>query len=198
MVRIQLKAIYHRSIFSQTYFYVLDKMFPKVSALKREEWPEMIPFVLTCAATLECMLNDTIIDYCSFKFGFDELEKYTKPLVFLPLHQKFDYIFLFLSGNKFTIRRESLTYKHVEKLISLRNSLMHNASLHQRGSTKFVTTRDGTRTIIIPKSKLTVRIQSGLTIRNCTGFLQAVRRINELLSKRNEWKEDDTLCRIRQ
>ena len=173
-------------------------MFPQVAALRREEWPQMIPFVLTCAATFECMLNDTIIDYCSFKFGFKELERYSKSLVFLPLREKFDYVFPFLSGNKFAIRRESLTYKHIEKLISLRNSLTHNASLHQKGSTKFSATHDGRRTIIIPKSKLTVTIQSGLTIRNCTAFLQAVRRINELLSKRNEWKEDDTLCRIRQ
>jgi hypothetical protein len=84
------------------------------------------PFILTCAAALECTLNDKII----YHFTSEDGTKNDLSAGFLSMNLKgkLSNIVSILTDGKFTINKEHKTYQALVELIRLRNMLVHNSS----------------------------------------------------------------------
>lgn len=83
-------------------------------------------FFTLCAATLEYSLNFLLADFTVKKFGPFNYKEYCDGYINLPLRRK-----LFMSPNivsdgKFVINENNKSFKNLEKLITLRNRILHN------------------------------------------------------------------------
>lgn len=88
-----------------------------------------VPFVITSASTLECILNDTIKKHFSDKFGVENSNLLlNKGLLAIPLRGKLNNIVSMLTGYKFVINRNHKVYRDLNELIKLRNDLVHKKS----------------------------------------------------------------------
>ncbi len=86
-----------------------------------------VPFILTCAAALECSLNDHIMEYYTDTYG--EHGKLQIPgLLSITLKGKLLNIVPLLTSNKFIVNTEHKTYQILADLIKTRNRLVHNKS----------------------------------------------------------------------
>lgn len=83
-----------------------------------------LPFVLTCAAALECSLNDALIKSMDTHGNIRLLDGYLS----MSLRGKLTNTCPIVTQNKFVLDTEHKTYKVLSELIRLRNKLVHNKS----------------------------------------------------------------------
>lgn len=84
----------------------------------------LLPFVVTCAATLECILNEHISLGCNEKFS-GHSKDIQDALVSMSLAGKLRFIIPFLTDNQARLNRHHPACHLLVGLISLRNKLMH-------------------------------------------------------------------------
>jgi len=178
-----IEAAYSRISFVPVYTSVLENALPPLQQVARKDWRLLIPYALTCAATLECILNEAIIQYSVIFYGFRDYERHARALLSLSLSAKLDYLFPFVTRNQYTIKVDSATYKRLKRLISVRNDLTHNKPFAQEMS--FQVSDKGTN-FTSHKSKLLNSFETALTYKNCSSFFESVQEINKALSDPKE------------
>jgi len=106
------------------------------------------PFILTCAAGLECTLNDKIIGFfTSHERDSDDL---SKGFLSMNLRGKLSNIVAILTDGKYTINRQHKTYQALTELIGIRNRLVHNSSEYEECEAVVVTSDTGKTHFEIP------------------------------------------------
>lgn len=124
---------------AQHYFKILKELLTLVESDKNAQpSPLIVPFILTCAAALECLLNDNIIGHTASTYGPDNYRRYAEGLISIQLRSKLDYIVPLLSNGRFELRQNTPTYNDLCRLISIRNSLMHNKTFLQEVEAEIV------------------------------------------------------------
>lgn len=149
----------------------------------------LIPFVITAAAALECLLNDTLIMHSSYVFGLNPNNKFAKAFLSMTLRGKLDTIVPLVTGNKYIIRHDKPTYQKLSQLIKLRNNLMHGKS--------FVTEHDVSINYHEPNEvEFSIELQmpyEGITADGCASFLAELQRLDKLLSSSERWRNEQTV-----
>jgi hypothetical protein len=167
---------------TQTYMEVLEQIQSSFRASQGEtpQSSSFIPFLVTCAAALECLLNDNLIMHSDYIFGLDPKNKFAKAFLSMSLRGKLDTIIPLLTSNKYVIRQVSPTYQKLCRLIKLRNELMHGKAF----ATKHDVTVEHRESDGIGFSpiKLPKMPYHGIGIEDCDGFLRALREMDSLLS----------------
>ena len=113
---------------SHTYLNMLLRLRSRIGwndQHREDDWEYfVVPFVVTCAAALECSLNDAIIG------GFSEVDPRRTSLVSaylsMSLRGKLDAIVPLLTDNSYRVNGDHKIYKDLAELIRLRNRLVHN------------------------------------------------------------------------
>lgn len=107
------------------------------------------PFILTCAAALECSLNDNIISYYSSDEGLpsDQVDGYLS----MNLKGKLTNIVPMLTNAKYEINTNHRSYQTLVELIRARNRLVHNKSSFEDCSGVVITSDEGDVEIKLPK-----------------------------------------------
>jgi hypothetical protein len=158
-----------------------------------------IPFLLTCAAALECCLNDHIIEYYGNKFDDDQAALLTSGTLSMTLKGKLLHIVPLLTSQKFMININHKSYQVLAELIRLRNSLVHNKSDFELHEAHVLENEEGNPCIKVSDdlSKRVDEVQSGnldysLGVkRNVTEFHDAIEYLREHFLEALE-KEDFT------
>jgi hypothetical protein len=83
-----------------------------------------LPFVLTCAAALECSLNDTLIRAMDEQGNGPLLDGYLS----MSLRGKLTNVCTIVTESEYRINTEHKSYLALAELVSLRNRLVHNRS----------------------------------------------------------------------
>jgi len=83
-----------------------------------------LPFVLTCAAALECSLNDTFLKSLDNKLLIDGY-------LSMSLRGKLTNVCSIVTENRFHINARHKSYIALAELVSLRNKLVHNKSTYE-------------------------------------------------------------------
>lgn len=170
---------------ADTYLEVLEELQATLLSSK-EKTPKsssLIPFVVTAAATLECLLNDKMIMYANYMVGLGSGNSLAKSFLSMSLPGKLNTIILLLSRNQFTVRQDNSVYRQLRRLIRLRNSLMHGKSFVDRQDVKVDHKADGySYTVKVPE--LPYR---NIKIDDCAGFLRALQEFSRLLDILTEW-----------
>src|SRR3990172_8306397 len=180
---------------ASSYIAVLKKLassFPREEKLGKKH--DLIPFVLTCAAALECMLNDSIIEHTSYIFGHENYRRFADALMTIPLRGKLDYIVPLASNNEFLIRQESTTYQQLASLITIRNKLTHNKSFPYGLETE---EPENILKMEIPR-ELAEQLEPNINPDYCESLLQALKNLVRILDMKTrvindqgEWEENE-------
>jgi hypothetical protein len=181
---------------ANAYIAVLEKLaslFPEEEKLGKKH--ELIPFVLTCAAALECMLNDAIIEHTSHIFGLENYRRFADTLITIPLRGKLDYIIPLASNYKFLIRQESATYQQLASLISIRNKLTHNKTFPYELETE---EPEKIMEMALPR-KFEEQLEPNINVDYCYSSLRALKNLAKILNIKSRafkgWKENDTIVK---
>lgn len=98
-----------------------------------------VPFILTCAAALECSLNDALIGSLTEPDEVPLVDGYLS----MSLRGKLSNVVPIITHNKFQLDRAHKTFKTLSELISLRNQLVHNKSTYEDHKGTVVMEPDG-------------------------------------------------------
>lgn len=109
-----------------------------------------VPFILTCAAALECSLNDYFIKHFIDSYG-SHGKLQIPGLLSMSLKGKLINIVPFLTSNKFIINVENKVYQILADLISVRNRLVHNKSSYESHEGTIKEDPDGKPYIVVPE-----------------------------------------------
>lgn len=116
---------------SNLYMEVLEGMAQSIDGDQKLKQTLAVPFVLTCGASLECLLNDRIISDL-WEVWFDD---HYRPIVdgylSMGLRGKLDTVVPLLTDNKFMINRSHPNYQALTELITQRNRIAHNKSFFE-------------------------------------------------------------------
>ncbi len=142
-----------------------------------------VPFVLTCAAALECSLNDHIIEHYTDTYG--EHGKLQIPgLLSVTLKGKLLNIVPLLTSNKFIINIEHKIYQILAELIKTRNRLVHNKSSYEIHDGLVKEDKNGNPYIDIPdsiKNKIERKIDPTLGVKGDIGkYHDSLEKLHEL------------------
>jgi hypothetical protein len=107
-----------------TLSYQLKKNAPASDSL-------LVPFILTCAAALEAMLNDEIISWAHETFSKDSYKRIADAHLSMSLRGKLECIVPLRTNNSYILRMNSVEYKTLSSLITRRNELMHGKAFFQ-------------------------------------------------------------------
>lgn len=123
----------HVTIAGKTYISLnyLDNLRSLSSQLKKNATTSdtlLVPFVLTCAAALEAMLNDEIISWAQESFPLESYKRIADTHLSISLRGKLDYIVPLRTCNSYIFRTNSAVYGTLSRLITRRNELMHAKS----------------------------------------------------------------------
>lgn len=105
--------------------------------------PHTVPFLLTCAAALECCLNDHAIQHLGNTFDDHQGSLLTQGFLSMSLKGKLLHVVPLLTAQKFMINTNHKTYQTLAELIRLRNSLVHNKSDFQFHEAQVMEDQDG-------------------------------------------------------
>ncbi len=133
---------------NELYMKMLLELRTKIGWSKDEKYGEpifSIPFILTCAAALECALNDYIITHFS-----SENDELIPGYLSMSLRGKLTNIVPLLTDGQYKINTEHKTYKTLVELIRVRNRLVHNKSDYEECEGTVVTAENGDIHIKIP------------------------------------------------
>lgn len=137
---------------NELYMHMLIELRTKIGWSKDEKYGEPIftvPFILTCAAALECALNDYIISH--FSIDDKRSNELTSGYLSMNLRGKLTNIVSLLTNGKYTINTEHKTYQILVELIKVRNRLVHNKSSYEECEGVVVTKENGDVHIKIPE-----------------------------------------------
>lgn len=112
--------------------------------------PLIVPFVITCAAALECILNDCLIrEFRGTKHFEAQLDGYLS----MTLKGKLINVVPAITAQRFAINQDHKAFQHLIELIRIRNKLVHNRSSVFEEHTAIVKTMEGGKPMIaIPES----------------------------------------------
>lgn len=137
---------------AQSVFYldVLASLRERAYWTFRSEQQELIvPFVITCAAALECVLNDCLIQACR---GTKHREAQLDGYLSMTLKGKLINVVPTVTDQRFAINQDHKVYQHLVDLIRIRNKLVHNrSSFFQEHIGTVTTTEDGQPLIKLPE-----------------------------------------------
>jgi hypothetical protein len=138
---------------------------------------QFIPFLITSAAALECLLNDALIQYAWYITGLNATNSFATSLMSMSLRSKLNSIVTLISRNRFAIRHDSPMYQQLIRLIKTRNQLMHGKPLVGSQQVKIEHAPDGYGWCMnVPKAP-----HHGITLKDCTGFLRELQSLSRLL-----------------
>lgn len=158
-----------------------------------EKSSSFIPFVVTCAAALESLLNDYLITYSSYMYGLDNYNRFAEALLSIRLRGKLDIIIPLITDNKFIIKEDTNIYQKLIKLIRIRNELVHGKSLFNEYDLSVECYgKDGIKfsPIKLQKGKKTT---FNTTLNDCRDFLSAIEEFESILSTKNIWQKDQLI-----
>jgi hypothetical protein len=84
----------------------------------------VVPYVITCAATLEARLNDALADYGHRRWGWNE-KTLTQSLLSMSFRGKLNALVPLLTDHRYQFNRNHYVYQRLNSLISVRNLLVH-------------------------------------------------------------------------
>jgi len=182
-----------------SYISVLENLassFPEEEKLSKKHY--LIPFVLTCAAALECMLNDAIIEHTIYIFGQENYRRFADALMAIPLRGKLDYIVSLASNNEFLIRQESTTYQQLASLITTRNKLTHNKSFPYELNTE---EPENILKMEVPR-ELVEQLEPNINFDYCESSLLALKNLeitldtkSRIINAQGEWEENEIIVK---
>lgn len=177
---------------AQTYLKVLEEM--KLSLLTSQNEVQnsssFIPFVITSAAALECILNDYLILHTGEVCGMQD-NTLAKAFLTMSLRGKLDIIVPYFSGNKYAMRQDSVAYQELRRLITLRNDLMHGKSFitgHDVDVEYDEPDRVRLSAITLPKPRY-----QDISSEQCMKFLNALKDFDHLLSTEQIWTDQNAV-----
>lgn len=195
MTKTKKITIHLKRSLAPKYFAALKKMEASITKGKSSDEPSFIPFMVTCAAALECLLNDHLIEYSFEMFGPDNYRRFAKAMLSINLRGKLDCIIPLLSGNKFIIRKDSQTYQQLARLITIRNNLMHNKNFLEEFEADIDEGRMDTISLKVTKDVYKKMEDPDLSRDDCAAFLHALQDLNHILSSGEEWQENETVVK---
>jgi len=136
---------------NELYMQILISLREKVGWVNEDKCGEdkfIVPFVLTCAAALECSLNDNIISHYS-----NESESSNNQItgyLSMNLKGKLTNIVPMLTNSKYMINTNHKSYQALVELITARNKLVHNKSSYENFNATLITNDEGDSHIKIP------------------------------------------------
>ena len=125
-VNIEPVGILYR--YSNHYFSALETLRKLMQSLEDERTGLVLPFTITCAATLESLLNDHIVSELWEEWTEDHYKQLSESYLTMSLRGKLDSIVSLLTHNRFLINRDHKIYCRLAALVSLRNKLVHKKS----------------------------------------------------------------------
>lgn len=93
--------------------------------------PYIIPFLITCAAAIEALLNDAIIVECRHRFPRKDIKRISSAHLGMSLSGKLDNLGWLLTDNEFITNNESAIYQQLKFIIKKRNEIMHRKEFHK-------------------------------------------------------------------
>lgn len=123
------KFVYAKTDRHTNYLECIDKLFSQLKETENVEY-YFSPFVLFCGTTLEYMLNDLIVEYCS-RFHLDtEQRKYAESIMSMGFNAKLTSVVPIITGNEYKLNLESTEYKTLCEIISRRNQIAHGKDFY--------------------------------------------------------------------
>lgn len=116
---------------SSTFRACLNSLAPQVSEGDSTSNFLVVPFVLTCAATLEATLNDQLVTWAFRVYERSEYKRVAEAYLTMSLRGKLDIIVPHLSYDKYIFDKTSADYRALGDLISRRNKLVHSKSFYE-------------------------------------------------------------------
>jgi len=135
----------------QLYMQMLIDLREKIGWFNEEHIGDevyIVPFILTCAAALECTLNDKIIYHFTSEDGVKS--DLSSGYLSMNLRGKLSNIVSILTDGKYTINKEHKSYQALAELIGIRNKLVHNSSDFEECDAVVVTEPEGDVHLKIP------------------------------------------------
>ena len=137
---------------NELYMQILIALREKVGWGNEAEWGEdkfIVPFILTCAAALECSLNDNIIS--RYSNDSESSNNQITGYLSMNLKGKLTNIVPMLTNSKYMINTNHKSYQALVELITARNRLVHNKSSYENCDGTVVTNDEGDFHIKIPE-----------------------------------------------
>ena len=98
---------------------------------KKKNEVNTVPFILTAAAGLECMLNDNILKHYKNTYDAEQAGSLIPGILSMTLRGKLLNVVPLLTQNKYCINTNHKIYQSLADLISIRNQLVHNKSAYE-------------------------------------------------------------------
>lgn len=186
----------HRRLASG-YIRILKTMLPSIEEDTENLDEKVIPFIITCAAALECLFNDNIIAHTFETFGEDNYKRYTDGLIAMGLRRKLDYIIPLLSENKYTLKSTTNTYQQLAKLISVRNRIMHaKSSVEEYEILEFEKGEIPKIVISAPAEHFTQVSLFNISINEAKKFFEALLNFYSVIENFSEWEKSDLIEKV--
>ncbi len=83
-----------------------------------------VPYIIMCAAALEAILNDALIEHASDKWGKDNKD-YANSLMSMSFRSKLDSLAPLLTSHQYRFDKNHWVYQRLGALITERNNLVH-------------------------------------------------------------------------
>jgi hypothetical protein len=174
---------------ASSYLKVLEGLSHSLDPNDSPDSFDRLPFIVTCAATLECVLNESIIQYAIGHFPPEDVRRIAGAHLSMSLRGKLDCVVPLLSKSEFVNRRDSAAYQHLVKLISVRNTLMHNKSYLDDYGTEAKENADGTFSLGIAKQLLD-RVAALPTSSECANFFSSLRLLFSTLTSEGPFEDN--------
>ena len=83
-----------------------------------------VPYIVMCAAALEAIVNDALLDHAADKWGRDQKD-FGAALLTMNFRSKLDALPMLLTSHAFRFDKQHWVYQRLSALISERNSVVH-------------------------------------------------------------------------
>ncbi len=138
--------------------------------------PKILPFVLTCAAALEAMLNDHLVSYAFNCLSKVHYKRVASAFLTMNLRGKIDAIVPILTSSRFVINSSSKAYSDLSRLITVRNEIVHSKSYYEEVDIEIIEEQ-----VKLPKNfldKLMGATIRKLSVNDCNDFYQALKSLD--------------------
>jgi hypothetical protein len=177
---------------SKAYIDILNRMVNRLQSDNKVTVMDLVPFVVTCAAALECLLNEAIIKYSSDEFGPDGYRRSAEALISMTFRGKLDLVVPLLSKGRFIFQNDSKVYLTLVRIISLRNTLMHNKPFLEKHEADIVTDSERRPNATIYIDTLN-KYGFAIEFHTCIDFWEAIKAFGELLTSQDKWQENSII-----
>ena len=118
------------TVIAGAFYKTLDAMRSEIDSESEFAKNLTLPYVLMCAATLECDLNHYIVDAVERRWGL-RCEDLAKSLQLLKFREKLKNIVLLLTNARYRINQDHSVYQSLAELITVRNNIVHAKDLEK-------------------------------------------------------------------